>query len=303
MTKCNMSSRGRKPGGIAWNKGLDKSHPIVKKMVEKSAATRKERGIKPGNTNHFQSKYELQLKPYLQKQGYIHNYRYSLAGTEIARNKRISYFQIDFFNPVTEHVFEIHGDEHFTSMNQKNKDNVKKHFFLDKGFTYVEMSNKEAQGLFEIYKEKQKVPQIVEKEIQFDYGHRLSSHSGQCRFIHGHRAKVIVAVEGHLIAETGVSSKGMVVDLKKIKEIATMKIHDILDHGFAVYEGDRKMIEFLKQEKQKYIVMKEVPTAENLAKWCFNQIKQDIEQQYENVLNLKFIKFFETPNSTATYHE
>ena len=153
------------------------------------------------------------------------------------------------------------------------------------------------------YQKNIKVLQVVEKEIGLDYGHRLPNHIGQCRYVHGHRAKIVIGVEGHLIAEEGVSSQGMVVDFKDIKKIAMKKIHDVIDHGFIVYKGDKKMLNFLKKENQKYVVLNDIPTAENISRWCYYQIKEDINRIYKGKLCVKYVKFWETPSSMTIYQE
>jgi hypothetical protein len=69
--------KGQKRTGVVWNKGIKYKDINRTDIIEKSMRTKQERGIKNGNANRFNSKFELQLKPYMEKQGFIHNFRYS----------------------------------------------------------------------------------------------------------------------------------------------------------------------------------------------------------------------------------
>lgn len=150
---------------------------------------------------------------------------------------------------------------------------------------------------------------LVTKEIGIDYGHTLPNHMGFCNQLHGHRARIIVAVEGSVIKEVG-SSQGMVMDFKFIKQLMMEKIHDVLDHGFAVWKDDTKEIivfedayavttlDFVKARNKKVLVTDEPPTAEYLAKWAFNQIGGDIAVKG---CQLMYVDWYETPNCFARY--
>lgn len=155
---------------------------------------------------------------------------------------------------------------------------------------------------------------LVTKEIGIDYGHTLPNHMGFCNQIHGHRARVIVAVEGSVIQEVG-SSQGMVMDFKFIKQLMMEKIHDVLDHGFAIWKDDThpviaiinslgapkdviSTLDFIKARNSKVLVTDEPPTAEYLAKWAFNQIGGDIAVKG---CQLMYIDWYETPNCFARY--
>ena len=136
----------------------------------------------------------------------------------------------------------------------------------------------------------------VSKYIELDYGHTLSQHYGFCNQIHGHRGKVVAIVEGEIQTENG-SSQGMVLDFKFLKQSLMEKVHDILDHGFAVWKEDKDDLEYIKKRNNKYIITDEPPTAEYLAKWAYHQVVGDIPKN----MKLVEIQWYETPTSVAYY--
>lgn len=137
---------------------------------------------------------------------------------------------------------------------------------------------------------------IIEKEIGLDYAHRLLHHESLCRNLHGHRAKIIVGIEGKLIKEG--SSESMVLDFVDLKQILNEKIMDRLDHACIVSVEDITLSNFLIQNNQRHLIVKGMPTSENLAKWCFDEIEEDIQKLGCEVV---YVKFYETPTSVAVY--
>ncbi len=138
----------------------------------------------------------------------------------------------------------------------------------------------------------------VTKEIQWDMGHRITNHRSQCRHLHGHRYKAEICVEGDLITACGVSDEGMVIDFGDIKEIAVKYIYDVLDHGFMVWNQDRIILQFFKANPDlKHIVVRFIPTAENIAGWISVQIDKRLKDKYGTGLKLYSIKLWETPTS------
>ncbi len=92
------------------------------------------------------------------------------------------------------------------------------------------------------------------------------------------------------------------MDFWDVKDVAVRRIHDPLDHGFIVYERDEEALAALRSVKgNKTIVVSFVPTAENLAKWCFELLEPEYRSLYGNKLQLERVDFFETPTSVAHY--
>lgn len=140
----------------------------------------------------------------------------------------------------------------------------------------------------------------VIKEIQWDMGHRVTNHHSQCRNLHGHRYKAEICVEGDLVQVEGISDQGMVIDFGDIKRIATVHVHDVLDHGFMVWDKDFILVEFFRNNPdQKNIIVPFVPTSENIAAWVFMQLDKHFKDKYGTGLVLYSIKLWETPTSVA----
>ncbi len=140
----------------------------------------------------------------------------------------------------------------------------------------------------------------VIKEIQWDMGHRVTNHHSQCRNLHGHRYKAEICVEGDLVNIEGVSDEGMVIDFGDIKKLATEYVHDVLDHGFMVWNKDEVLVKFFKENAdQKHVIVPFVTTSENIAAWIFNQLDSQIKDKYKTGLRLYSVKLWETPTSFA----
>lgn len=138
----------------------------------------------------------------------------------------------------------------------------------------------------------------VTKEIEFDYGHRVPFHKSKCFNCHGHRAKVQVTLEGKLVNIMGNNDFGMVMDFSKIKEILKIKIHDKFDHKFLLWTQDplyEKIIDIPGTVEINF-----VPTAENLAKYCYTIIQEELHKCSFNG-TITNVRFYETPTSYADY--
>jgi 6-pyruvoyltetrahydropterin/6-carboxytetrahydropterin synthase len=124
-------------------------------------------------------------------------------------------------------------------------------------------------------------------EIEFNAAHRIMNHPAECRYIHGHRYKVIAEVIGELNEDTQ-----MVHDFRLIKKILIDKIHDIYDHSLILKIDDELLpaiIQILPQ--QRLVLLENHPTCESIAR--------DIFLRLNNELNLKSITVFETPTMSA----
>jgi 6-pyruvoyltetrahydropterin/6-carboxytetrahydropterin synthase len=100
----------------------------------------------------------------------------------------------------------------------------------------------------------------------------------------------------------------MVVDFGDLKSVMMTRIHDVLDHGFIVYDLDEVMkqalnipFEFGYESEQTWRVIQlpYVPTAENLALWCFTQLNDVLDLDR---FHLDEVTVWETPTSSATYN-
>jgi 6-pyruvoyltetrahydropterin/6-carboxytetrahydropterin synthase len=121
--------------------------------------------------------------------------------------------------------------------------------------------------------------------------------------MHGHRYRFEAEIEGDVVTQKGVSEEGMLMDFSDISEILTVHIHDVVDHAFIVYQGDEMALSALKHmgEEHRTVIVDFIPTAENLAKWAFEQIQPLISTAYGNRLRLVAMHVRETPKSIATW--
>jgi 6-pyruvoyltetrahydropterin/6-carboxytetrahydropterin synthase len=141
---------------------------------------------------------------------------------------------------------------------------------------------------------------LITKSIEIDMGHRVPNHKSKCKNLHGHRYKIIVAVDDKVVTTEGASNEGMVTDFGDLKEIMLEEIDKKYDHGFAMYYNDeyRPIFETLRDKGQKIIFLNFIPTAENLAKHWFGKLKTMLDDMH---IQIAHVQVWETPNSTATY--
>lgn len=141
---------------------------------------------------------------------------------------------------------------------------------------------------------------LITRKLEFDAGHRISTHESQCRHLHGHRYMIEITLSGHIISEKGAAQQGMVMDFSEVKQIAKTALVDKWDHAFLVYSGDTPVVQFLQSLKDhKTVVLDVQPTAENLAVIAFNILNEAYHDSYSNHLQLEQVRLFETPNCWA----
>ena len=144
----------------------------------------------------------------------------------------------------------------------------------------------------------------IGKVIQWDMGHRVLNHRSVCKGLHGHRYKAEICVEGNLIEEKGASEEGMVIDFADIKKVAQKFIQEELDHAFMVWDRDHELLEFFKSSQgHKPVIVPFTPTAENVAAYIFNKLKDKFTDVFQTGLKLQSVKLWETPSSYALYDE
>ena len=132
-------------------------------------------------------------------------------------------------------------------------------------------------------------------------GHRVPNHKSKCRNFHGHRYVFEVGVDDVIIGTKGMSSEGMVIDFSDLKEVMMETIDERLDHGFMMYRDDKHIKAFSRMaidDQLKLIVVPFIPTAENIAKYIFFEMKEEL-MRYK--IKIKHVKVWETPTSTATW--
>jgi 6-pyruvoyltetrahydropterin/6-carboxytetrahydropterin synthase len=151
---------------------------------------------------------------------------------------------------------------------------------------------------------------FVSKQVEFDAGHRVPLHGSRCRSPHGHRY-VVKAVCAGSPAPGRAADEGMVVDFADLKQWMVSVVSGPLDHCFMVFEGDLPMRRALEEgaaldegatEGQwRVVCLPAVPTAENLAKWCFDRLAPLVEEHWRHNVTLYEVEVWETPTSMARY--
>lgn len=143
---------------------------------------------------------------------------------------------------------------------------------------------------------------LVTKTIEIDMGHRVPNHKSKCRNLHGHRYKIEVGVDDKVMDKKGNSDEGMVIDFSDLKEIMVQEIDARFDHKFILFVEDEIKYSFdsFRILALGIIFVDFIPTAENLAKHWYKLIRPKLEQRN---IAIRFVRVWETPNSTATYEE
>lgn len=114
----------------------------------------------------------------------------------------------------------------------------------------------------------------------FEAAHRLVDYPGKCNRLHGHSWTVELSVVGNKLNKIG-----MVADFKTLKTLL-MEVLDDMDH------------QYLNELSQ----FKEInPTAENLAQYIYNTLKQ--KEIFDSTVKLNYVKVWESPKSAVIYRE
>ena len=144
----------------------------------------------------------------------------------------------------------------------------------------------------------------IRRWVETDTGHRVPNHKSKCRHMHGHRYRWEAELEGDVVTYGGVSEEGMLMDFSDVSAILNQHIHDVVDHAFIVYEGDKDALTALSHmgDEHRTLVVPFIPTAENLAKWAFEQVDHHISSSYGNSLKLYAFHVRETPKSWASWY-
>jgi 6-pyruvoyltetrahydropterin/6-carboxytetrahydropterin synthase len=143
----------------------------------------------------------------------------------------------------------------------------------------------------------------ITRRLEFDAGHRIPHHEGQCRHIHGHRYVIEVTVLGSVLEHHGYGDDGMVLDFGDIKKITQEYIVDKWDHAFLVAKEDTSLVQFLSSiDGHKTVIMNSIPTVENLAHTAFTILEPIFKTNFSGRLNLSRLRIYETPNCWADVH-
>jgi len=148
---------------------------------------------------------------------------------------------------------------------------------------------------------------IIEKEFSFEYAHRLVlPYDSPCTNVHGHSAKVVVAITSEKI-----NKSGMILDFSDLKNIIN-SIIDKFDHSIIIWKDDP----FIDNFKLNPIyfgcinIIDSNPTSENLSRIIafelYNILKsKEFGEVYPDIdcktITQIAITFFETAKNSAKY--
>ena len=136
----------------------------------------------------------------------------------------------------------------------------------------------------------------LKTEAAFDSAHFLADYYGKCENLHGHRWRVVVELAQEDLQTEG-TMRDMVLDFGVFKK-AVRELAATLDHTFLVEKGTLKpeTMAALESEGFKLTVLPFRTTAENLARYIFNEL----EKQGFPVVE---VECDETPNNRAYYRK
>jgi 6-pyruvoyltetrahydropterin/6-carboxytetrahydropterin synthase len=136
----------------------------------------------------------------------------------------------------------------------------------------------------------------IKTEVTFDSAHFLHEYDGKCRNIHGHHWRVCARISAESLVAQG-EKKGMVVDFSTFKRDLKEEA-DYLDHSLMFERGSLKEATVLALEGEgfKLLPLEFRPTAENLAKYFWDKLK-------ERGYGVTYIEVYETPKNCAAYSE
>jgi 6-pyruvoyltetrahydropterin/6-carboxytetrahydropterin synthase len=116
----------------------------------------------------------------------------------------------------------------------------------------------------------------------FAAGHYLRNYKGKCENPHGHNYRVRVTLQGKELDKAG-----LLLDFKDLKAVMKYAV-DYLDH---------KMI----NDIDPFTIVN--PSAENLAKFFYDQTNQNLKSVTDGRVSVKQVTIWETDTSIATYYE
>lgn len=175
------------------------------------------------------------------------------------------------------------------------------------------------------------------KEIGIDAAHRVPFHESKCKSLHGHRYRVIAHIEAEELGKG--SESGMTMDFGVIKDVLMNFVDYHCDHATILWVNDEKMMDMAFQfivtgmsgdelvgwgniqvrrpdcessvakfgcwsgetNFGKTHVIKYIPTAENLARYWYEQMRDRISGKTQNRASLAAVEVWETPTSMCIY--
>lgn len=140
----------------------------------------------------------------------------------------------------------------------------------------------------------------ITKQFSFEMAHALLNYDGLCRNIHGHSYKMDITLAGQPLHDETSPKNGMVMDFGDLKRLVNNEIVFLLDHALVLNSKiDTQLIELLKQNFEKIVVVDFQPTTENLLNFIADKIKAKLPER----VSLTCVRLRETDTSYAEWCE
>ena len=138
----------------------------------------------------------------------------------------------------------------------------------------------------------------ITKQFSFEMAHALRNYDGLCRNIHGHSYKMDITLAGQPLHDESSPKNGMVMDFGDLKRLVNEEVISLLDHALVLNaKTDAQLVEVLKQNYEKIVIVDFQPTTENL----LNFIAEKIQSRLPNNLKLNCVRLRETDTSYAEW--
>lgn len=140
----------------------------------------------------------------------------------------------------------------------------------------------------------------ITKQFSFEMAHALRNYDGLCRNIHGHSYKMDITLAGRPLNDDNSPKNGMVMDFGDLKKLVNEEVISLLDHALVLNaKNDSRLIDVLKQNFDKIVVVEFQPTTENLLDFIAGKIKQRLPE----TVKLCRVRLRETDTSYADWEE
>lgn len=140
----------------------------------------------------------------------------------------------------------------------------------------------------------------ITKQFSFEMAHALRNYDGLCRNIHGHSYKMDITLAGQPLHDENSPKNGMVMDFGDLKRLVNEEIISLLDHALVLNnKTDAQLIDVLKQNFEKIVVVEFQPTTENLLNFIAEKIRAKLPER----VILTCVRLRETDTSYAEWCE
>ncbi len=144
----------------------------------------------------------------------------------------------------------------------------------------------------------------IRKLLKFESAHQLeSAYSKLCsETIHGHSYKLEL-----FLSSEKLNSDGMVMDFGELKSITKELVDGYLDHSIILPESFNETrpdyVRSMMENNKRLIMFQGNPTAEEMSKWIFETVNQDLVRLKGTSVMCTKVILWETETGYAEYTE